>query len=133
VKIFDVQETPEVEKLEGAFEGFPVVVRRNYLGSWCGYLGVPLDHPWAETEEDYPNVDVHGGCTFTSRAHPISREEGLFWVGFDCAHSFDAPPPWMRRELGSNIYTQFHSGVYRTLGYVEDQLIDMVRQAKEAK
>ncbi len=26
--------------------GYPVALRRNHMGAWCAYIGVPKDHPW---------------------------------------------------------------------------------------
>lgn len=26
--------------------GYPCALRRNTFGAWCGYIGVPSDHPW---------------------------------------------------------------------------------------
>jgi len=131
VRIFAVEDGPEVMKLEGGFKGMPVLVRRNHMGHWCGYVGVPLDHPWAKEGRDYPPVDVHGGCTFASRQHPFTREEGAFWIGFDCAHSFDAPPPWATKIDGME--TGFGGAVYRTLRYVEREIMGLVDQAKVAE
>jgi hypothetical protein len=64
-------------------------MRRNSMGAWCGYVDVPIGHPWhgASYHEDaLTAVDVHGGLTY-------ARSSGDAWrLGFDCAHAGDFMP-----------------------------------------
>ena len=55
-------------------------------GHLCGYISIPLDHPWVDKETEI-DCDVHGGCTWNS-----VEKDGKRWVGFDCAHSGDITP-----------------------------------------
>ena len=62
----------------------------GYKHHRCGYVQVPVDHPWYG--EDYYadsgdiDIDVHGGLTFSGQ--PVGIDHG-WWFGFDCAHLGD--------------------------------------------
>lgn len=116
--------------------GFECLIRRGGGGAWCGYVGVPLGHPWHGAALDhYPDgveiPDVHGGVTYA--AHCDDDPEGgvchvpapgapehLFWVGFDCAHRDDLVP-----ERSSPV----RRGTYRTVDYVRAETLSLARQA----
>lgn len=36
----------EPNEVDFTAEGLPCKLRRGPLGHWCGYVGVPQDHPW---------------------------------------------------------------------------------------
>lgn len=122
-----------------AFEvgGFQAVVRRNTLGNLCGYLGLPPDHPWwtAETYDDVPCGEAHGGLTFmdTNKPMPMMVDQtaptadGRLWIGFDCGHSGDLTPLIART---SDILNQ--GAVYRDFAYVKDVLARMAKEAADA-
>ena len=58
-------------------------------GHLCGYVQVPESHPWYNVGSIFDaQADIHGGITFADYAF----EEGEFWAGFDCGHSFDIIP-----------------------------------------
>ncbi len=63
--------------------------RDHHFGGYlCGYIKVPMGHPFYSVEEYfYIDLDVHGGVTY-NRIHP----DNFLWVGFDCAHSSDVCP-----------------------------------------
>ena len=96
--------------------GFPCRLYRNLIvgGTWCGYVGVPVGHPWWGKEygkcaatppcaEDDGRcrhcldvlVEVHGGLTY-SGFHPgppcRSAVRDHWWFGFDCNHAWDLAP-----------------------------------------
>lgn len=59
-----------------------------------GYVSVPPRHPWYEKYYDqihneYPELSVHGGLTYSFNAKPNHPADGLWWVGFDTLHSGD--------------------------------------------
>lgn len=74
---------PDKRQWLDAASGLPcLAVRNSGGGNWCGYVGVPREHPWhgigyseciqtPKCGEDYcghgPNVEVHGGLTFADR------------------------------------------------------------------
>ena len=55
-------------------------------GHLCGYISIPLDHPWSEKDTSI-GCDVHGGCTWNE-----TEKDGKRWIGFDCAHYDDIQP-----------------------------------------
>lgn len=126
--IFGREEMPDTNNLSAELDGFQVIARRGVYGCWCGYIAVTTDHPWYGVE--YPSIDAHGGCTYSGNTRPGTDVEsrGLWWVGFDCAHSFDAPPPWAKDAQGS---AWARGGFYRTLSYVEAELLRLVKEAAE--
>jgi hypothetical protein len=94
------------------------ILRNPRMGMLCGYVEVPPEHPLFGRHYDGVNarVEVHGGATFAE------EEDGLWWIGFDCGHTWDiAPgmdamlPPYVReRNRGRPV-------VYRSFDYVHDQ------------
>lgn len=62
--------------------------RSPTTGAWCGYVMLPIDHPFHDLSYDDVEgmddveINVHGGLTYSER--------GLF--GFDCSHSWDYYP-----------------------------------------
>lgn len=93
-------------------------LRRTPLGHWCGYIAVPVGHPWhgAKTSWDVPG-DVHGGVTLAE------AEEGggdAWIIGWDAAHSSDYVP---RSPMG---------GTYRDVGYAFEETLKLARQALTA-
>jgi len=96
------------------------MIRRNSIGVWCGYVGVPEEHPaygkhyhefefnddkCENTEIDYAqkkinDIEVHGGLTFAGPCSEDEKETGIchksdkevYWFGFDCGHVYDYMP-----------------------------------------
>lgn len=55
-------------------------------GHFCGYVAIPMEHPYAMEDEIFHQGNVHGGITFSE-----GNDED--WViGFDCAHASDVIP-----------------------------------------
>lgn len=77
--------------------GVSCFVMQTDMGHFCGYVEVPLSHPWRREGYDSIDVEVHGGLTF---AGTIEDDHGKkrYVVGFDCAHYMDVtqgePPRW---------------------------------------
>lgn len=64
------------------------IVEENkcFGGHLCGYVQIPKDHMLFEKHYDDIQIDVHGGLTYSN----FYKDE--YWIGFDCAHSFDICP-----------------------------------------
>ena len=88
----------ELDFVKWKYKGIVCLVKRAYvvegfhlghlsLGNLNGYIQVPKEHPWFKKDYNDIDVEVHGGLTFGE-----IRDEGEFWIGFDCAHSFDIVP-----------------------------------------
>jgi hypothetical protein len=79
----------------GEHAGFEWIVTHNGMGYRCGYIRVPVGHPWHGKGYHDVRADVHGGLTFAEPDRPCPRgaaDDG-HWLGFDAAHCFDAPDP----------------------------------------
>jgi hypothetical protein len=115
-----------------AFESFGFrcqLFRTPITFAWCGYVGIDKDHPYFEKDYDDLNdietLDIHGGFTYSNR----DKNNGLWWIGFDCAHSGDLIPT-MRSTIGTD--SPF-SGHYWTLDEVRNETIGLAHQLKEAE
>jgi hypothetical protein len=80
-----------VEKWE--YKGFKcmAVLNEDPISEvWCGYVGVPRNHPcWGKDYEDV-GVWVHGGLTFSQQGGKgLWKDPETWWFGFDCAHAWD--------------------------------------------
>jgi hypothetical protein len=128
--------------------GLPcLAVRHARYGFWCGYVGVPPTHPLHGRHYDEPNVDVHGGLTF-SDACQLGEEEGrgichideeepnVWWFGFDCGHAWDiSPQDATRAEKEGGIWALVDDdeSCYRTLEYVKQQCSKLALQLRRMK
>ncbi len=117
------------------------LVVRNHAGNWCGYVGLPVTHPWHgkgygasvlddQDGGDWENsidamVEVHGGLTYSAfcqehgdEASAIchvagpGRPEPVWWFGFDAGHSGDFSPQ-MHASLCGMGKTGGYFGEYR--------------------
>ena len=131
----------------GKHLGFEWTVTNNGMGYRCGYTRVPVGHPWHGKDCDKINdVNIHGGLTFAEADEPCieTGPDNAWWVGFDCAHGFDAPDPelpgyGMGNFYCFNIISQCFGGgdvgLYgevRTQEYVEQQCLALCEQAAMA-
>jgi hypothetical protein len=99
--------------------GLPIALRRNqHLKHWCGYIGVPEDHPWYGMGYDEIDVSAHGGVTYADKAY-WGDTRGSHWFGFDCAHSGDLVPglKLYGSAVAATAYNKYN--VYRDLEYVK--------------
>ncbi len=71
----------------------------NFPRGWGnGYIGLPKEHPlygvhyddYDKYESYHEEVHPHGGWTYSDFINPSTHEaDGLWWFGFDTAHSGD--------------------------------------------
>lgn len=134
--------------------GLDCLMVRNSMGTLCGYVGVPPEHPWhgkhysqcleACPEGDYcyghspeSQILVHGGITFSAacqedRAEGIchvpapGRPHDVWWFGFDCGHYEDCSP--LDHTMAAERPEWRTDGEYRDLEYVQDECADMALQ-----
>lgn len=110
----------EPDELDFQYLGFDCRLRRNQMGSWCGYVKVPEDHVYHGKTWDDLDIGVHGGITFCEKL-----EDG-YWIGFDCAHCYDISP-----VLDKAFGNCFADVVYRNMDYCMNECKKMVDQLKE--
>ena len=93
---------------------------RGPVGALCGYVGVPEGHPMFNVPYENVDVDVHGGLTYSRL-----RDDGLWWLGFDCAHYDDIAPGMMQFGL--------RDGTYKDFEYVKQEVTSLVAQLNNMK
>jgi hypothetical protein len=131
------QQEPGIKHVEEfTHKGYKCVLQRNFGGAWCGYVGIPKEHPIVQHEK-YADLDVHGGVTWSEDRLPRDEEHSsvTFWVGFDCAHYNDYIPIMevvlnqtpeylnLLKRLRTNI-----PKVYRTFEFAKQELINLIEQ-----
>lgn len=144
---------PDKVQWQDEATGLPCLIVRGPSGALCGYVGVPVGHPWHGADYDscgryspkpegyepdwYP--DVHGGLTYASGCnHPDDQARGIchvpgdgepddtWWLGFDCAHAGDHCPKY------SAYSTRWPDDAYRDIDYVRGECQKLAKQAIEA-
>jgi len=90
-----------------------LIVRSNpHIGSLCGYVGLPPNHPLHGSDyKDMDFVDVYGGLTFADsclegfpegegvcHVPEPGRPKDVWWLGFDCGHFMDLSPAFEIRD-----------------------------------
>jgi len=113
--------------------GLPCWIVRNCMGSLCGYVGVPPEHPFYMRAPDDCNVEVHGGLNYCGHMTELGKERDIWWLGFDCAHCSDLMP--LTRGFASvlPIFLRADLGqTYRTLAYVRTEVERLALQVAEA-
>lgn len=144
------REPDKVQWIDGATGLDCLAVRQPRLGHWCGYVGVPPEHPfhgkdYGEHDDDWNytiDVEVHGGLTYASLCQETDdesqgichvaapgRPENIWWFGFDCAHSGDLSPSMAAREraMGMSPISPSYER-YRPLSYVQNECMSLAGQ-----
>lgn len=80
----------------GQHAGFTFCVLIMPMGHRCGYVLIPSGHPWHDKSIYDIDAEVHGGLTFGEHIDETHVNAARwpahgYWIGFDCAHYFDAP------------------------------------------
>lgn len=108
--------------------------RHSSLGHWCGYVGVPLSHPWHGKHYDNIHVYVHGGLTYANGHYGGALEalgavadgredvDMTWWVGFDCAHAGDFAPYNLTMEMAGVPHHAIDGETYRDIEYVRAEI-----------
>ena len=131
-------------KVEKEFEvdGFRCVVIGLEAGHRCGYIKIPKDHKYYGVDYDDIHVDIHGGWTYseyTYNNYPIESDKNSWWIGFDCAHCYDAKDLELIKSFGDTKRTRVYMdmverfpehGEIRTTEYVENELREAVKELK---
>jgi hypothetical protein len=129
----------EPDRVDFVHAGFACFAKRHpSFGSWCGYVGVPREHPLYRRDwDEVDGLDVHGGVNYSAKCDPASgichvpepgMPDDVWWLGFECAHGFDLVPgtqATLRVLMGEawreNEWLRTRE-VYRALPYVRRQI-----------
>ena len=127
----------EPDRIQFEAEGFTCLAKRNErAGFWCGYVGIPSNHPYhKKSYNDIDGLDVHGGLTYSSLCDndPIKgichipkegQPDELYWLGFDCGHCDDLAP-WSLVNFPEHHHEVEH---YWTLEEVKQECAKLARQ-----
>jgi hypothetical protein len=118
---------------QGIHLGFEWMIVHNRIGYRCGYVRLPINHPWHGRDYDDVPADVHGGLTFAAADVPCPKggEDNAWWIGFDCAHCDDAPDPALP-HLAGRLWSP-PDAVVRTQEYVQAECERLCEQAQAAE
>lgn len=142
----------EPDRVEFEYKGYACLinrVNREAMGHFCGYVAIPPGHKYHGKSYQDIEVEVHGGLTY---AHECQGEichvpkpgqnDNVWWVGFDCAHSWDLiPGMWKMRQPGGILHetTKLFPEVkseefetYRDIEFVRNEIHSLVDQLIEA-
>lgn len=119
--------------------------RHPSSGHWCGYVGIPPEHPLHGKEDEDCNLEVHGGITFGAHCQEgppettvchipgLGEPEHLWWLGFDCAHAWDYSPSDKIREIERGYpFTIGFDQSYKSLAYVKNECARLAAQVRVA-
>ena len=118
--------------------GLPCLMVRGPMGALCGYVGVSPGHPcygkhYDDCHDAHENISVHYGLTFAGKCqngpedmaicHRVEPGESddVWWLGFDCAHSYDFAP-------GTGFIPRLYRQTYRDVSYVKAQCKQLAQQ-----
>jgi hypothetical protein len=83
--------------------GLPCLAVRNELSVWCGYVGVPPEHPYHGRHFEGTHLAAHGEVNYAAPCQGYichspepGQPENVWWFGFDCGHEHagDVVPKW---------------------------------------
>lgn len=136
---------PDEVQYQDVDTDLPCLIKRNYTGALCGYVGVlpghklhGINYHYNKLDELYSTLDVHGGVTYTglcdvSRSckfygvcndtDPEEPKHIIWWIGFDCNHFQDFAPA-CNIGLNDRLYN------YRTISYVKEECSKLAKQLK---
>lgn len=129
--------------------GLPcIITRQPQSGHLCGYVGVPLGHPWHGKGYDDVDATVHGGLTYARACEgdvchvpKPGESDDVWWLGFDCSHYRDYAPgrAAMMREL-SRKHPELlpprdrnEDETYMDIDYVQAEVQRLANQARVAQ
>lgn len=129
-----VVDDPSIVLSKGDHLGLEWVVTRHPMGHRCGYVRVPLGHPWyGEPYDDLTEVKAHGNINFSEADVPCEAPgpDTAWWIGFDCAHWGNAPDPALAAPPFAQVATLMgkSGGRVRSQLYVEQECMSICEQA----
>lgn len=128
----------EPDRVDFVHAGFAcMALRHDTSGNWCGYVGVPREHPCYGKPYDDVDVDVHGGLTYSSQCSgyichvpQAGMPDDVWWLGFDAGHAGDEAPGINAtlRNLGCPTRHREDWETYRDLAYIRQEIERLAEQ-----
>lgn len=89
----------EPDRVDFVANGFAcLLLRHPNHGHWCGYVGVPREHPAYERTENY-DLDFHGTVNYAAHCSPPichvpepGMPDDVWWLGGDFGRIWDLCP-----------------------------------------
>lgn len=90
--------SPSVITKKFSHKGYSYVIVKNWLGVYCGYVGITkLTPKYYQNYDLCDEIECHGGITWQGKIPGILKDKSkngndFYWVGFDCGHFNDYVP-----------------------------------------
>lgn len=126
--------------------GYPCLIARGPRGSLCGYVGVPEGHPAHGKDCDSVDAPAHGGLTYSAgcaghicHVPQPGEADGVWWLGFDCAHAGDEVPGSLavRRKVAEELRAKYAGfsdymprDTYKNIAFVETEVTELAAALK---
>lgn len=141
----------EPDRVDFVHAGIACFAKRHQtFGSWCGYVGVPREHPLYGVGYEEVSLDVHGGVNYSAKCDPEAgichvpepgMPDDVWWFGFECAHWLDLTPGHdaSMRQLMRDLDIEppreprILRSHYRDLPYVRRQIEGLAEQLAATK
>lgn len=111
----------EPDDVKFDYRGYSCKVKRNpTLGFLCGYVVIPKNNKFYNvrfTNSICDDLRVWGGVTYGEQG-----KDGLYRLGFDCAHFNDVVP------YLDNVVTSHPEQTYKDVDFVKSELHELVDQ-----
>lgn len=137
----------EPDRVDFVHAGFAcLALRHPEHGNWCGYVAVPREHPayGVKPLKKDLDLDVHRGLNYGAKCSGLichvpqpGMPDDVWWLGFDCGHSFDLCPGREARFRSTvaalalaalRTMPPHFAEVYRPLPYVRAEIEGLAEQ-----
>lgn len=126
--------TVEFDEIYQENKKYRIVGIMTSSGYRCGYISVPVDHPYYKVYYDEIDIDVHGGLTFSkfSKVYPVITSKDTYWIGFDCSHCMDLCDLEFLKENDHKLYEimnkiKSNEGTLKTKEYVHNECVNVIK------
>lgn len=132
----------EPDRVDFVHAGFAcMALRHPEHGHWCGYVGVPREHPAYGKDAMDVEASFHGGLNYAAPCEGSichvpqpGMPDDVWWLGGDFSHAFDLAPgsaAFLRRVMPAEMTARRDSilcEVYRDLPYVRHEIGRLAEQ-----
>lgn len=120
--------------------GLPCLIVRGFIGSLCGYVGVPPEHPLYMRDYADCELEAHGELTYSAHCQgkichkpEPGEEKDIWWFGFDCAHFEDIVPSMRAISATLPAFARLdRDETYRSIEYVRAEVERLAEQVAGA-